>query len=92
MENDPRYVIGTWDECECIKVFYNTFISTKIGLVNMIQDVAEKQGNINVDVVTTALAKSDQRIMGPSYMKAGMGDGGACHPRDNIALRTWQRN
>ena len=87
MENDPRYVIGTWDECECIKVFYNTFISTKIGLVNMIQDVAQKQGNINTDVVTTALAESTQRIMGPSYMKAGMGDGGACHPRDNIALR-----
>ena len=87
MENDPRYVIGTWDECECIKVFYNTFISTKIGLVNMIQDVAEKQGNINVDVVTKALAESKQRIMGPSYMKAGMGDGGSCHPRDNIALR-----
>jgi UDPglucose 6-dehydrogenase len=87
MENDPRYVIGTWDECECIKVFYNTFISTKIGLVNMIQDVAERQGNIDTDVVTKALAESTQRIMGPSYMKAGMGDGGACHPRDNIALR-----
>jgi len=87
MENDPRYVIGTWDECECIKVFYNTFISAKIGLVNMIQDVAIKQGNINVDVVTDALAKSTMRIMGPQYMKAGMGDGGACHPRDNIALR-----
>lgn len=87
MENDPRYVIGTWDECECIKVFYNTFISAKIGLVNMIQDVAERQGNINVDVVTEALAHSDKRIMGPQYMKAGMGDGGACHPRDNIALR-----
>jgi UDPglucose 6-dehydrogenase len=87
MENNPRYVIGTWDECECIKVFYNTFISAKIGLVNMIQDVAVKQGNINVDVVTDALAKSTMRIMGPQYMKAGMGDGGACHPRDNIALR-----
>lgn len=87
MENSPRYVVGTWDECECIKVFYNTFISTKIGLVNMIQDVAEKQGNINVDIVTDALAKSTMRIMGPQYMKAGMGDGGACHPRDNIALR-----
>jgi UDPglucose 6-dehydrogenase len=87
MENNPRYVIGTWDECECIKVFYNTFISAKIGLVNMIQDVAMKQGNINVDVVTDALAKSTMRIMGPQYMKAGMGDGGACHPRDNIALR-----
>ena len=87
MENDPRYVVGTWDECECIKVFYNTFISTKIGLVNMIQDVAEKQGNINVDVVTKALAESDMRIMGKQFMTAGMGDGGACHPRDNIALR-----
>lgn len=87
MENNPRYVVGTWDECECIKVFYNTFISAKIGLVNMIQDVAQKQGNINVDVVTKALAESDHRIMSPAYMKAGMGDGGACHPRDNIALR-----
>ena len=87
MENDPRYVVGTWDECECIKVFYNTFISTKIGLVNMIQDVAESQGNINVDVVTRALADSTMRIMGPQYMTAGMGDGGGCHPRDNIALR-----
>jgi UDPglucose 6-dehydrogenase len=87
MENDPRYEIGTWDECECIKVFYNTFISAKIGLVNMIQDVAQQQGNINVDVVTDALAKSTMRIMGPQYMKAGMGDGGGCHPRDNIALR-----
>ena len=87
MKNQPRYVIGTWDECECIKVFYNTFISTKIGLVNMILDVAERQGNINVDTVTEALAHSTQRIMGPKYMTAGMGDGGACHPRDNIALR-----
>ena len=87
MENSPRYEIGTWDECEAIKIFYNTFISAKVGLVNMIQDFALKIGNINVDVVTTALANSTMRIMGPKYMTAGMGDAGACHPRDNIALR-----
>jgi len=87
MENNPRYVVGTYDECECIKVFYNTFISAKISLVNMIQDVAQKQGNINVDIVTDALAHSSMRIMSPQYMTAGMGDGGSCHPRDNIALR-----
>lgn len=87
MQNNPRYEIGTWDECECIKVFYNTFISAKIGLVNMIQDVAVKQGNINVDIVTNALANSTMRIMSSQYMTAGMGDGGGCHPRDNIALR-----
>lgn len=82
-----RYEIGTWDEAESIKIFYNTFISTKVALVNMIQDVAEKSGNINVDVVTGALERSTKRILGPAYMKAGMGDGGGCHPRDNIALR-----
>jgi len=87
MQNDPRYVIGTWDECEAIKVFYNTFISAKVSLVNMIQDVAEKNGNMNAELVCDALSASDRRIMGPCYMKPGMGDGGACHPRDNIALR-----
>tara|TARA_B100001093_G_scaffold516088_1_gene594029 strand:- start:313 stop:1482 length:1170 start_codon:yes stop_codon:yes gene_type:complete len=82
-----RYEVGTWDEAEAIKIFYNTFISTKVALVNMIQDVAEKGGNMNVDVVTGALERSTYRITGPAYMKAGMGDGGGCHPRDNIALR-----
>lgn len=87
MQNNPRYEIGTWDECECMKIFYNTYISAKVGIVNMIQDFAMKIGNINVDVVTNALAKSTMRLQGPKYMTAGMGDAGACHPRDNIALR-----
>ena len=86
-KEDTRVNIGTWDEAEAIKVFYNTFISAKIGLVNMIQDVAEKNGNMNVDVVTDALKAATQRITGPRYLTAGMGDAGACHPRDNIALR-----
>ena len=86
-ENNPRIEFGTWEEIEAIKIFYNTFISNKIALVNMIQDVAQKLGSIDVDKVAKALSKSTQRITGPSYMKPGMGDGGACHPRDNIALR-----
>ena len=86
-KSTTRYEIGTWEEIEALKVFYNTFITAKLCLVNMIQDVAMKVGNINVDVVTDALKHSTQRIMGPSYMMAGFGDGGACHPRDNIALR-----
>ena len=87
-----RYEVGTWDEAEAIKIFYNTFISTKVALVNMIQDVAEINGNMNVDVVTGALERSTYRILGPAYMKAGMGDGGGCHPRDNIALRYMAEN
>ena len=83
----PRVEFGTWEEIESMKIFYNTFISNKIALVNMIQDVAHRLGNMDVDRVTQALAKSTKRIVSPAYMKAGMGDGGACHPRDNIALR-----
>ena len=86
-DNKPRVEFGTWEEAEAIKIFYNTFISSKIAFVNMIQDVAQQLGNIDVDVVTKALAKSTMRINSTRYMRAGMGDGGACHPRDNIALR-----
>jgi UDPglucose 6-dehydrogenase len=83
-----RYEIGTWDEAESIKIFYNTFLSMKVAFANMVQDVAEGVGNINADVVMNALRKSNQRIISPTYLKPGMGDGGGCHPRDNIALRT----
>jgi UDPglucose 6-dehydrogenase len=83
----PRVESGTWEEVESMKIFYNTFISNKIALVNMIQDVAQNIGHMNVDRVTQALSRSTKRIVSPAYMKAGMGDGGACHPRDNIALR-----
>jgi len=87
LNKSVRFEFGTWEEAEAMKIFYNTFISTKLSLANMIQDVAQKLGHMNVDRVTTALANSTRRIMSSRYMKAGMGDGGACHPRDNIALR-----
>ena len=86
-DNYPRIEFGTWEEIESMKIFYNTFISNKIALVNMIQDVAHKLGNMDVDKVTQSLGKCTKRIVSTAYMKAGMGDGGACHPRDNIALR-----
>jgi len=87
INNTAPINLGTWEEAESIKIFYNTFISLKISFVNMIQDVAEYVGNMNVDVVTDALKSATQRIVSTRYLTAGMGDGGACHPRDNIALR-----
>ena len=85
--NCERFEVATWEEAEAMKIFYNTFITFKLCFVNMIQDVSMKVGHMNTDVVTEALAKSDQRLISSAYMKAGMGDGGPCHPRDNIALR-----
>jgi len=84
--NRAQQMIGTWEEAEGFKIFYNTMISARLSLVNMIQDVAQKIGHMNVDKITDAFKKASVRITGKGYYKAGMGDGGACHPRDNIAL------
>ena len=35
----PHTTLGTWEEAECIKIFHNTYISAKVGIANMIQDV-----------------------------------------------------
>lgn len=84
--NTTRYVIGTYEEAEAVKIFYNTYISMKLAFSNMIMDVAEATGYMNVTTVTNALSESTKRIMSPAYMTAGFGDSGPCHPRDLIAL------
>lgn len=70
---------------EGIKVFYNTFITMKTVLANLYGEMAEKIG-MDVDDITKALSLATGRIISPKYLNAGMGDGGGCHPRDNIAL------
>jgi UDPglucose 6-dehydrogenase len=80
----PFYRTGI-KEAEMIKVAYNTFISTKLAFVNTLMEVCHKTGT-DVDAVTDALKLANERLVSPRYMTAGMGDGGGCHPRDNIAL------
>ena len=82
---EPFFAHGTYEEAESIKIFHNTYISAKVGIANMIGDVAQKMNHINADAVTDALKHAD-RVIGSRYMTAGNGDGGPCHPRDNIAL------
>lgn len=70
---------------EGIKVFYNTFITMKTVLANMYGEMSHKLG-MNVDDIFRAVSLADDRLISSKYLKAGMGDGGGCHPRDNIAL------
>lgn len=70
---------------ELIKVAYNTFIGMKISFSNTLMEICHKIGG-NVDEVVNCLKLSDNRLISKSYLDAGMGDGGGCHPRDNIAL------
>lgn len=77
--------IMTIASAELAKVAYNTFISTKIVFANTIAQLADATG-ADVDEVTDALKLATDRVISPKYLTAGMGDGGGCHPRDNIAL------
>ena len=76
----------TIENAELIKVVYNTFIGTKLAFVNTVMEACHKLPNTNVDDVTNALKMCDDRIISDRYLSGGMGDGGGCHPRDNIAL------
>jgi UDPglucose 6-dehydrogenase len=75
----------TWTEAESVKVLYNTYIGTKIMFANTVMEMCHKLG-ANCDVVTDALKHATDRLISPYYLSGGMGDGGGCHPRDNIAL------
>lgn len=73
------------ENAELIKVAYNTFIGMKLTFVNVLMEMCHKTG-CNVDHVTDALKMANKRLISTKYLTAGMGDGGACHPRDNIAM------
>lgn len=84
----PRDVpvrVLTYAEAELTKVAYNTFISLKIVFANTLLEICHA-GQLDVDAVTGTLALATDRVVSPAYLRGGMGDGGACHPRDNIAM------
>jgi UDPglucose 6-dehydrogenase len=74
------------ENAEAIKVAYNTYISMKIVFANTWMEICHKIPGTDVDQVTNAIALATRRIISPMYLRGGMGDGGGCHPRDNIAL------
>ena len=81
----------TLENAEMIKVSYNTYITTKIVMANNIMEMCHHLPNTNVDVVMAALKKGTRRLVSTAYLNGGMGDGGGCHPRDNIAM-SWLSN
>lgn len=84
MTNAPVFKTDI-NTAEGIKVFYNTFITMKTVLANTYGEMSHKL-DMNVDDIYKALSMADRRIISNKYLLAGMGDGGGCHPRDNIAL------
>jgi len=83
--HDAPQAIVSISSAELTKVAYNTFITSKIVFANTIMQLAEYTG-ADVDEVTDSLRLATDRVISHRYLSGGMGDGGACHPRDNVAL------
>ena len=60
-------------------------------MANNLMEMCHHLPNTNVDEISAALKLGTRRLVAPTYLQGGMGDGGGCHPRDNIAM-SWLSN
>lgn len=83
-ENKAPIARMSLENAELAKVALNSAVTMKISLANMLCELAERIPGGDVDVVTRAIGR-DARI-GHKYFTGGLGFGGPCFPRDNVAL------
>ncbi|MGH2952654.1 MAG: UDP-glucose dehydrogenase family protein [Solirubrobacterales bacterium] len=69
---------------EMIKLASNAFLATKISFINEIANVCEEVG---ADVSEVARGMGLDERIGPSFLRAGIGYGGSCFPKDTEALK-----
>ena len=81
--NPPIARMSTYN-AEVAKLALNVFITTKISLANAFAEICEQLPGGDIDAVTKFLGL-DSRI-GSKYLKGGLGYGGPCFPRDNLAF------
>jgi len=77
-------------EAEVAKISLNCYCTTKIAFANMLGEIAEKVPGADAAVIAQAIGL-DRRI-GRSYLRPGLGFGGPCFPRDNVAFRAFASN
>jgi UDPglucose 6-dehydrogenase len=74
---------------EMIKLAANAFLMTRISFINEIANVCEATG---ADVVTVAEGVGLDHRLGPHFLRAGIGWGGSCFPKDGVALKQLAAN
>lgn len=72
------------ENAELAKISINSFVTMKITFANILSQICEHLPDGDVDQVSDALGM-DSRI-GRKYLSGGMGFGGPCFPRDNVAF------
>ncbi len=77
--HEGKFLVTTINSAELIKHASNSFLALKISYANVIADLCEKIG-ADVEEVTYAMGL-DPRI-GAQFLRAGLGFGGFCFPKD----------
>jgi UDPglucose 6-dehydrogenase len=77
------------NSAEMIKLAANAFLMTRISFINEIANVCEATG---ADVVSVAEGVGLDRRLGPHFLRAGIGYGGSCFPKDSLALKQLASN
>jgi UDPglucose 6-dehydrogenase len=84
MENNPPCKRMSIENAELAKISLNSYVTMKITFANILTELCEKIPGGDVDAVSDAIGL-DKRI-GRKYLTGGLGFGGPCFPRDNVAL------
>ncbi|MGI6704072.1 MAG: UDP-glucose dehydrogenase family protein [Clostridia bacterium] len=71
------------ESAEMIKYASNAFLALKISFINEIANLCERTG---ADVTKVALGMGLDSRISPHFLKAGLGYGGSCFPKDTTAL------
>ncbi len=79
IDGDCPVVVTDLATAELVKVAANSFLATKISFINAMAEVCEVTG---ADVATLAEALGHDDRIGPRFLKAGLGFGGGCLPKD----------
>jgi UDPglucose 6-dehydrogenase len=74
---------------EMIKLAANAFLMTRISFINEIANVCEAVG---ADVEEVAKGVGLDHRLGPHFLRAGIGYGGSCFPKDSLALKQLASN
>jgi UDPglucose 6-dehydrogenase len=77
------------NSAEMIKLAANAFLMTRISFINEIANVCEATG---ADVVAVANGVGLDSRLGPHFLRAGIGYGGSCFPKDSLALKQLASN
>ena len=83
-ESPAKLLLTSAQSAEIIKHASNAFLALKISFINAVANLAE---NVDADIEEIAAGIGMDSRIGPRFLKAGLGYGGSCFPKDVAAFQ-----